>query len=200
MTAHDLVFMACPVAVAGFNFNSCGLDRVVMFGNPIEVNGSGIAIASVLHADPRICNPLGAHGQPRRFGVSELSPCLAANNPFGVLLGARGQECFDASVVGVSGAPRSHEASISVSPNPSRGNFVLNFSLARDTQVSLQLCDIAGRIVGRQSNGWMAQGPHRLEWQARAIGASHLQAGIYFLRILDGRGTIVAQTPIAILF
>jgi hypothetical protein len=80
-----------------FYFRECGaghtFDHVDLFGSLI-LSGSTYDIEVTwsqpnLNADPLFCGP--AQGD---FTLGAASPCLPQNNPWGVLVGARGQGCL----------------------------------------------------------------------------------------------------------
>jgi outer membrane protein assembly factor BamB len=80
-------------------------------------------------------------------------------------------------------------AGLRVAPNPSRGGAFWSVSLERPAaQVSLEVFDPAGRLVGVLHDG--AAGPGRLEvaWNGQDLGGRPLPAGVYLGRLTsDGR-------------
>jgi len=68
--------------------------------------------------------------------------------------------------------------SLSVSPNPALGPLNVRYDVPRQSQVSLSIHDVGGRLVRSLSDGAVAPG----RYEAR-IPSGVLPAGIYFLRL-----------------
>ncbi len=62
-------------------------------------------------------------------------------------------------------------------PNPVRGQTVIQFGLDRDAQVSLEVYDASGRRIETLLHGALSRGLHTLTYQPR------LPQGVYFLRM-----------------
>ncbi|MFM7766319.1 MAG: T9SS type A sorting domain-containing protein [Bacteroidota bacterium] len=72
-------------------------------------------------------------------------------------------------------------STLNIAPNPSSSNMNIRFELEKSADVSIQLFDMAGRLVETISNGNMAAGIHQY-----TIG-DNVHAGAYFLRFnVDG--------------
>ena len=63
-----------------------------------------------------------------------------------------------------------------ISPNPARGPLRIEFSLAREAQVVVDVYDVAGRHVTRLVHGARPAGPHSVEWAAARV------PGLYLVR------------------
>ena len=66
-------------------------------------------------------------------------------------------------------------------PQPAATRAFASFTLLRDSKVTLQLCDILGRIVWSNPVQLLSSGPHEF-----VLNLTHLPQGIYSLRIQTG--------------
>ena len=69
-----------------------------------------------------------------------------------------------------------------VVPNPSRGNSVLGFSLAKEGHVDLAIYSVDGRRVRTIVNGTQASGSYRFTWNGTDDQGVTLKSGVYFVR------------------
>jgi len=77
---------------------------------------------------------------------------------------------------------------IAVGPNPFRDQVAIRLALAQPGEVSLEVFDLAGRVVATVRNGPLASGSHRFLWDGRDPRGAPVAAGVYFLRMdADGR-------------
>ena len=77
-------------------------------------------------------------------------------------------------------------------PNPARGEFSIAFTLADQTPTTLELLDLAGRVVVVRRLGSPEPGRH-LE---RIGGLQALSPGIYFARLHQGEHTLVGRVAV----
>ena len=94
--------------------------------------------------------------------------------------------------IAVSGAPVGPEEMLTIggkaavlefapiSPNPSRGEAMLSFSLPRDGAVELGVMDIQGRLVRTVHQGVLSAGAHRIQWDGRNSTGQSAEPGVYF--------------------
>jgi hypothetical protein len=94
--------------------------------------------------------------------------------------------------IAVSGAPIGPEEMLTIggktavlefapiSPNPSRGEAMLSFSLPRDGAVELGVMDIQGRLVRTVHQGVLPAGAHRIQWDGRNSTGQSTEPGVYF--------------------
>jgi len=76
---------------------------------------------------------------------------------------------------------------ISVFPNPYNHEANLNFTLAKNSQVNIELYDIYGRKISTLANSQMAEGKHSM-----LIATHNTAQAVYILRMLvDGQSTII---------
>ncbi len=80
--------------------------------------------------------------------------------------------------------------SLAASPNPARGSSVLLLTLSEPVaSATVQVHDVAGRVVGTPWDGPLASGRHEFRWEARDANGAALPAGIYLVRARLGRET-----------
>jgi hypothetical protein len=121
--------------------------------------------------DPRFCNT--ALGD---FHLSSASPLVSM--PGCGQVGALGVGC------GVLSTPdRSADASrlAAVHPSPARGPVSIEFELARQSEISLDVFDVQGRLVASLARGAWPAGRHAVEWCGSA-GGTRAAAGVYLVR------------------
>ena len=80
-----------------------------------------------------------------------------------------------------------------VSPNPFNPRTKVEFSMAREGNVTLRVFDIQGRTVATIVNGRISQGPHSYE-----MNGDHLASGIYHMQ-LRVDGNVIAKQRITLL-
>ena len=68
-------------------------------------------------------------------------------------------------------------------PNPSRARVGLSFSLGRAGPVSVEIVDVAGRVVRILRDGACPDGTHDVEWDLTDERGVRVAAGVYFCRI-----------------
>ena len=108
----------------------------------------------------------------------------AISSPDTVFLTGRGVILDDAAV-----APLSNEFALHpLYPNPFNGGVNVEFELARDADVSLDVFDVLGRRVETLVSGRMDAGSHVLQWQG-----GERAAGVYLFRLNTGSGTFVQK-------
>lgn len=101
------------------------------------------------------------------------------------------------SVGGLDAGPRvppSVTALRGVSPNPARGEAVVEYALHEAAPVRLDVLDMAGRRVATLEDGERAPGTYRVPW-VRAAGA--VPPGLYFVR-LQVAGRTVGERKVAL--
>ncbi|HYV92905.1 MAG TPA: T9SS type A sorting domain-containing protein [Chitinophagales bacterium] len=70
---------------------------------------------------------------------------------------------------------------MTVSPNPMSELSVINFDLAAEENVLLQIFDVSGRLIATLADEAMSAGDHNLQWNAADVNS-----GIYFLKMEAG--------------
>jgi hypothetical protein len=65
-------------------------------------------------------------------------------------------------------------------PNPTKSNFIINFSLPIDNEVSLLIYDGSGKLVKTLFNGFMKSGNYVINWNGVDDSGQKISQGIYF--------------------
>src|SRR5262245_34231035 len=71
-------------------------------------------------------------------------------------------------------------------PNPSRGEAVLGFELARPARVILDVFDSQGRHVTRVADGWLPAGRHAVTWRGDDQRGHVVGSGVYYVQMQAG--------------
>ncbi len=82
-------------------------------------------------------------------------------------------------------------------PNPFSGSTDLSIGLPRDSDVSIQIYDVAGRLVRSESRSHLSAGWRRVTLEARGGDGKPLASGVYFCRIAAAGETITKKMVIA---
>jgi hypothetical protein len=92
-----------------------------------------------------------------------------------------GQDRVVAAPIEVSAAVGSAFGLIAVGPNPSRGPVDVEFALARQASIGVDVLDIQGRSVASLARGIWPAGQHHVEWSGSS-GRVALGPGVYLVR------------------
>lgn len=83
-------------------------------------------------------------------------------------------------LVGVEGAETARATRLSyMRPNPFRGQSTLSFTLGEESDVTMEIYDVAGRLVDRRELGTQPAGPRTFD-----VGVPDRGAGVYFYRLV----------------
>jgi hypothetical protein len=84
---------------------------------------------------------------------------------------------------------------VGVYPNPFNSQAVASYELRVASSVSLKLYDLKGRLVDVLMDGWQAAGQYRavIDVNGGQAGTPVLPAGVYLLRLTDGRQTALSK-------
>jgi hypothetical protein len=74
-------------------------------------------------------------------------------------------------------------------PNPATGNVTIDYTLAREMDVSIRVYNVAGRLVRTLVNTKQSAGPYDVVWDARDNGSRRVPQGVYFYRMVAGDWT-----------
>ena len=108
------------------------------------------------------------------------------------IAGPGGERFFGEARVSVPA--RSGLALEGMRPNPSDGPLLVTFSLQNSSPASLELLDVAGRRILRRDVGALGAGAHTARLDADAAPPA---AGLYFLRLTQGRRTLMRRVVLA---
>ena len=78
-------------------------------------------------------------------------------------------------------------APMSIYPNPTTGQLVVNYTLDTRMLVSLEVLDLQGRLVRHIELGTQAVGAHTVQWDGLDSGGKSVAAGTYLCRIITPR-------------
>jgi hypothetical protein len=102
-------------------------------------------------------------------------------------------DVYGAAVAGVADAPAAPigtgrgPALAAASPNPMAGATELRYALPVSGEVTVEVLDLAGRLVARLAQGRQVAGAHVARWDGRADSGGRAGPGVYLLRVaLDG--------------
>lgn len=84
-------------------------------------------------------------------------------------------------------------APLCVAPNPFNATVTLTYSLPEELDVSLTICDIAGRTVRLLPEGFQSAGAHRITWDGRDKTGHAVASGVYLARLRTGKTIRVAR-------
>ena len=177
-------------------------NRVVVFGGTIERHTNEVWSLTGSGAAWEVLTPSGDLPPPR-FGHSALYDAMRDEM---VVFGGTGSSyrndvwklswsflVDDVPMPGVSGPlvmlpPR---------PNPMHSSAEIRYELAAESNVSLEVLDIQGRIVRRLRHGVQPAGSHHVKLDRRDDHGRALPAGIYLIRL--GTGEAIRTTRIVLL-
>ena len=78
-------------------------------------------------------------------------------------------------------------------PNPARTGTTIQFVLAYPSEVTLDVFDVAGRMVASLENGPMTPGPHESPWDLTDDAGNTVASGVYFYRLKAGDETLTRK-------
>lgn len=112
-------------------------------------------------------------------GIHNEGMIYAATYGNGILMCGTYEEGSDFGVDEVESD--SHNAQVSVYPNPVRGNAQFNFTMSENGNVSYQIFDLAGRMIVNSELGFYGEGEH-----TATINTESLTSGSYVIRVIAG--------------
>lgn len=87
--------------------------------------------------------------------------------------------------------------SIVAVPNPSTGQVLILYGVAKAADVTLKIFDASGAVVRRLAEGPQAAGVHATRWDGRSDAGEQLPAGAYFTRIETPAGVVTGKIVMA---
>ena len=81
-----------------------------------------------------------------------------------------------------------------VRPNPFQSSTSIDFALARDGEVTIEVFDVLGRTVRTVTRGLQTAGPHTVTWDGNDDRGRALGSGLYFVRMRGAEG--MGQRPV----
>lgn len=96
--------------------------------------------------------------------------------------------CSASQTISITGVGELGKAiSVSLSPNPNTGNFVLNIQGLAGERLSYQITDTQGRVVAREELG-NATGN-----RTKVMNMEHIANGVYYVQIVAGQATATVK-------
>jgi hypothetical protein len=120
---------------------------------------------------------------------STATAVTAPSTNINFALGFQGQDATDQPVTMPKGLTLTR-----IWPNPSYGEVGIEFSLPTPQEVTIDLLDVGGRLVGSVELGEISRGTYHTEISLRDINAA-LPSGAYTLR-LQGSGAHTSETVV----
>ena len=80
----------------------------------------------------------------------------------------------------------------SLAPNPCFGSTTIDFTLARQANVRLDVVDVGGRLVTTLFEGTLGAGRHERSWEGRRSSGQAVASGIYAIR-LQAEGRVLTR-------
>ncbi len=74
-------------------------------------------------------------------------------------------------------------ALLPVQPNPTNGSVAIRFLLPRPGKFSVEVYDLAGRLVKQVKAGEQMPGEHRVTWGGRDSHGAEVPSGVYFVKL-----------------
>jgi hypothetical protein len=178
---------ACLVAFnTGAGITALGADAAVACSNAFANAGGNYAgeladltgVSDNISADPLFCDL--ASGD---VSLQAASPALPSGNLCFVQMGAHGQGC---QVTAAPATPATAARFLPARPNPFNPRTTLQFSLAGETNVRLDIVALDGTKVATLLHGWRSAGLHEVTWNGRDSRGRDAPAGIYLGRLVAG--------------
>lgn len=185
-------------------------------GAQVEVGPSSVAVGSVAVVSwPRIAAPgtthegflavEGSRGWRKIFtapsGADRAdwlvdAPCgararvlLQTSGPEGVLTQALSRPFVIEEGVAAADAAPGRTLFLGASPNPARGATSVGFSLARESDVRLDIYSPDGRLVRRLVDARLGAGEHSAAWDGTSGDGTRLPSGVYLTVFRSGETT-----------
>ena len=76
----------------------------------------------------------------------------------------------------------------SLAPNPFNPTTTVTFTTLAPGPVTLDVHDMAGRLVASRALGELPTGQHRASWDGRDAAGRNVASGLYILRLRDALG------------
>jgi hypothetical protein len=108
-------------------------------------------------------------------------------------LSASAIQALASGVVDVATSRDPGAMKVEVSPNPFSGSTTISFRLTQAGPVTLEIYGVDGRKIRTLAGGRRESGLHRIAWDGRDAGGRATAAGIYFVRLTNGQGTLTKR-------
>lgn len=195
VTVQQTIIAFAPLgeSVVETDENSLTLTCSNIYGNTggdwVGSISDQLGVAGNIAVDPMFCD-LGNNN----LALYADSPCLPGNHPDGTgcgLIGALPAGCAITGLAERVGGVLGLEPN---QPNPFNPRTVICYSLAEPTCVSLQVFDLAGRLVRRLvAEANQASGRYEVTWEGRDDAGRLVSAGVYFYQLVAGTESLTRR-------
>ncbi|MGH2570479.1 MAG: FlgD immunoglobulin-like domain containing protein [bacterium] len=126
------------------------------------------------------------------FHLEAGSPAIDAGDPSLPLdpdgtIADLGPFFFEQSGVGVPGTGGAGTlAGLASAPNPFRATTTVRFDLAREARVTVEIVDVAGRLVRRWADASFGAGRRTVSWDGRDEDGRAVASGVYLIMVRAG--------------
>ncbi len=137
----------------------------------------------------------GGDWQPLGYGLpnSVIMDMALDDGSRTLIAGTHGRSVYrlDLNQVGITEQSRPRDVSFRVEAFSKNGYFLINLSLAEESEVSVQLISVSGRVMGDIFEGRLSAGEHTVK-----SSPISLPSGAYFLRARAGDKTAISRVII----
>lgn len=144
---------------------------------------------AISHAEIRALLRAGATADAQTGAVPNHDWGMGKVNAF-----AAGQRALDAPA---HDAPPRPIALSAPAPNPFRGSTEIRYVLSEAGDVTVDVLDLAGRLVSRIARGSQGAGEHVVRWDGRDARGDAMPPGLYLVRV-DANGRTAARKVAAL--
>jgi hypothetical protein len=102
------------------------------------------------------------------------------------------EQC-ESALVSAGGWAEVSTLALRVSPNPSRGESVIELTLPAMQNVRITILDLSGREVREVLSAPLAAGEHVIRWDGRSAAGRPVGAGVYFVTVQAGEKRITTR-------
>ena len=71
-------------------------------------------------------------------------------------------------------------------PNPFNPSTTISYILEKDSEVSVNIFDISGKLITTLQNAYQTQGEHSISWNGTDDSANKVGGGVYFYHLQAG--------------
>ena len=169
--------------------DSLAVDNVNIWNNTggdwVGAIADQAGVRNNIALDPIFC---GIEESPLDFTLRSDSPCLAENNPGGVLIGAHGLGCTISPVERDDDLVHVRPVSLDIYPNPFNPQTTVAYTLEATGHARVTIHDLHGRTVATLLDGIIEAGRHELVWNGNDDSGKGLASGTYLVQLRSRKG------------
>lgn len=180
-----------PTAPVSFTFNAQNLvaDLAISVGNDFELSNDSVTYKNTWSITPDVDGNIGTTKLFCRFkraATGSVSDSIKFNSanlvPQAIVLSGKNTT----SVVEVNAV-----SALKLYPNPASSQVAVEFDLNENSQVTIAIVDLSGKIVGNTVSTQFSKGFNSVE-----ISTSNLLNGFYFVNIVSEKGAKTAKLSV----